>query len=153
TATLSVDLLFGTYYSSSSLDDDLNNGMLGTIEVTSPPQTTTTTTTTVATTTTVTTPTTTPRPRVTSVTVTMGKPSEFHFLLSKTSVPHGTVGFKLVNKGKLAHDFSISGKASKPIGPGKSGTLTVMLTKGKKPYKCTIDGHAAAGMKGMLRVA
>src|SRR5207253_83700 len=55
TATLSVDLLFGTYYYSSSLDDDLNNGMLGTIEVTSPPQTTTTTTTTVATTTTVTT--------------------------------------------------------------------------------------------------
>jgi uncharacterized cupredoxin-like copper-binding protein len=87
-----------------------------------------------------------------SVTVTMGKPSEFHFILSKTKVPHGTVVFKLVNKGKLAHDFSISGKTSKHIGPGKTGSLTVTLTKGKKAYKCTIDGHAAAGMKGVLTV-
>ena len=88
----------------------------------------------------------------TTVTVTIGKPSEFHFLLSKTSVPHGTVVFKLVNKGKIAHDFSISGHTSKKIGPGKSGLLTVTLTKGNKPYKCTVDAHAAAGMKGVLKV-
>ncbi|HEX9598772.1 MAG TPA: plastocyanin/azurin family copper-binding protein [Gaiellaceae bacterium] len=88
----------------------------------------------------------------TTVTVTIGKPTEFHFLLSKTTVPHGTVVFKLVNKGKIAHDFSISGKTSKKIGPGKSGSLTVALTKGKKPYKCTVDAHAAAGMKGVLKV-
>ena len=57
----------------------------------------------------------------TSVTVTM---KEFKFTLSKTKVPHGSVTFKLVNKGKLSHDFAIAGKKSKLIQAGKTGTLT-----------------------------
>ena len=88
-------------------------------------------------------------PAATTVTVTM---KEFKFTLSKTKVAHGSVTFKLVNKGGLAHDFKISGKKSKLIGKGKTGTLTVTLTKGKKPYICTVAGHAAAGMKGTLTV-
>src|SRR5207248_6575518 len=56
----------------------------------------------------------------TTVTVTM---KEFKFTLSKTKVAHGKVTFKLVNKGKLPHDFTIGGKKSKLIKPGKSGTL------------------------------
>ena len=86
--------------------------------------------------------------QVTTVTVTM---KEFKFTLSKKIVPHGTVVFKLVNKGSLSHDFKISGKKSKMIGKGKSGTLTVTLTKGSKAYVCTVPGHAAAGMKGTLK--
>jgi uncharacterized cupredoxin-like copper-binding protein len=85
----------------------------------------------------------------TTVTVTM---KEFKFTLSKTKVPHGTVTFKLVNKGKLKHDFKISGKKSKLISPGKSGKLIVTLKKGKLSYVCTVSGHAAAGMKGKLTV-
>jgi uncharacterized cupredoxin-like copper-binding protein len=85
----------------------------------------------------------------TTVTVTM---KEFKFTLSKTKVAHGTITFKLVNKGKLPHDFSISGKKSKLISPGKTGKLTVTLKKGKLAYKCTVPGHAAAGMKGKLTV-
>jgi uncharacterized cupredoxin-like copper-binding protein len=85
----------------------------------------------------------------TTVTVTM---KEFKFTLSKTKVPHGTVTFKLVNKGKLKHDFKISGKKSKLISPGKSGKLIVILKKGKLSYVCTVPGHAAAGMKGKLTV-
>ena len=85
----------------------------------------------------------------TTVTVTM---KEFKFTLSTKIVRHGSVTFKLMNKGALAHDFSISGHKSKTIAPGKTGSLTVTLTKGLKPYKCTIDGHAAAGMKGTLKV-
>jgi uncharacterized cupredoxin-like copper-binding protein len=84
-----------------------------------------------------------------TVAVTM---KEFKFTLSKTKVAHGTVTFKLVNKGKLAHDFAIAGKKSKLIQPGKSGTLKVTLKKGKLAYKCTVAGHAAAGMKGKLTV-
>ena len=87
--------------------------------------------------------------QTTTVTVTM---KEFKFTLSKTSVPHGTVTFKLVNKGSLGHDFKIAGKKSKLIGKGKSGTFTVTLSKGSKPYLCTVPGHAAAGMKGTLKV-
>jgi uncharacterized cupredoxin-like copper-binding protein len=86
---------------------------------------------------------------VTNVTVTM---KEFKFTLSKAKAPHGKVTFKLVNKGKIDHDFSISGKKSKIIKPGKSGMLTVTLKAGKLAYKCTLPGHAAAGMKGKLTV-
>ena len=87
--------------------------------------------------------------QVTTVTVTM---KEFKFTLSKKVVPHGKVTFKLVNKGSLSHDFKISGKKSKMIGKGKSGLLTVTLAKGSKAYVCTVPGHAAAGMKGTLKV-
>jgi uncharacterized cupredoxin-like copper-binding protein len=86
---------------------------------------------------------------VTTVKVTM---KEFKFVLSKTSVRHGTVTFTLVNKGKLPHDFAIAGKKSKLIKPGKTGTLTATLKAGKIAYKCTVAGHAAAGMKGKLTV-
>jgi uncharacterized cupredoxin-like copper-binding protein len=89
----------------------------------------------------------------TSVTVTAGKPSEFRFTLSTKSVKHGKVTFKIVNKGHASHDFSIGGKKSSMVKPGKSTTLTVNLSKGSKAYKCTVPGHAAAGMKGTLKVS
>ena|SRR2546423_15715789 len=87
--------------------------------------------------------------KATIVTVTM---KEFKFILSKKTVPHGVVRFKLVNKGKLPHDIKIAGKTSKKIAPGKTGFFTVTLKKGKRPYVCPIPGHAAAGMKGTLTV-
>jgi uncharacterized cupredoxin-like copper-binding protein len=85
----------------------------------------------------------------TAVTVTA---TEFHFKLSKTSVPHGSVTFTLVNKGKLGHDFKIGGKKTAVIAPGKTAKLTVTLKAGKAAYLCTVPGHAAAGMKGTLTV-
>jgi plastocyanin len=91
----------------------------------------------------------TPRTTSTTVTVTM---KEFKFVLSKTSVPHGTVTFKLVNKGSLQHDFKILTKKSALINAGKTGTLKVTLPKGLLSYKCTVAGHAAYGMKGKLKV-
>jgi len=85
----------------------------------------------------------------TTITVTA---SEFKFKLSSTSAKAGPVTFKVVNKGKLAHDFKIGGKKTPLIQPGKTGTLTVTLKAGKYPYLCTVPGHAAAGMKGTLAV-
>ena len=41
-------------------------------------------------------------------------------MLSKRTVRHGTVVFKVVNKGKLPHDFKISGHKTALIKPGKS---------------------------------
>jgi uncharacterized cupredoxin-like copper-binding protein len=90
--------------------------------------------------------------KATTVTVTAGKPTEFHFTLSKATVPKGAVTFKIVNKGKLAHDFKIAGKTSKMVQPGTSTTLKVTLKSGKQKYLCTVPGHAAAGMKGTLKV-
>ena len=91
--------------------------------------------------------------RATSVKVTAGKPSEFHFTLSKKSVTKGAVTFTITNKGKLEHDFKINGKTSKKVKPGKSTTLKVTLKAGKVKYLCTVPGHAAAGMKGKLIVS
>jgi len=85
----------------------------------------------------------------TAVTVTA---TEFHFKLSKTSVQHGSVTFTLKNAGKLGHDFKIGGKKTPVIKPGKSAKLTVTLKAGKQAYSCTVPGHAAAGMKGSLKV-
>ena len=78
---------------------------------------------------------------------------EYKFKLSTTSVKHGTVTFKVSNKGHLPHDFKIDGKTTPLISPGKTSTLTVTFAKaGKFPYLCTVPGHAALGMKGTLTV-
>jgi uncharacterized cupredoxin-like copper-binding protein len=78
--------------------------------------------------------------------------SEFKFVLSKKTVPHGTVTFVVKNRGNVAHDFKIHGKKTPLIAPGASKTLKVVFAKGKYPYLCTVPGHAAAGMKGVLTV-
>ena len=78
--------------------------------------------------------------------------SEFRFTLSKTSVPHGDVVFTVVNRGKVAHNFWIDGKATPLVSPGRSARLRVTLGRGTFTYVCTVPGHAAAGMKGSLTV-
>ena len=79
---------------------------------------------------------------------------EFRFRLSKKSAHRGTVVFHVVNHGKLPHDFKIAGRKTPIIKPGKSAVLRVVFRKaGRYPYLCTVPGHAAAGMKGVLRVA
>jgi uncharacterized cupredoxin-like copper-binding protein len=89
----------------------------------------------------------------TRVTVAAGSPSEFRFKLSKLTVPTGVVTFVVRNTGHVPHDFKIAGRRTKLLQPGKSQTLKVTLEK-PGPYKflCTVTGHAAAGMKGTLRV-
>src|SRR5436190_189757 len=85
------------------------------------------------------------KPAATKKTLVAVTAKEFKFTLSKRSAPHGVVVFKITNKGKLPHDFKISGVKSKLVKPGTSTTLTVNLSKGSKPYLCTVPGHAAAG--------
>jgi uncharacterized cupredoxin-like copper-binding protein len=87
-----------------------------------------------------------------TVSVTAGKPTEYKFSGIPSSVKAGTVTFKVKNSGKIPHDFSIGGKTTPIIKPGGSATLKVSLKKGKAAYKCTVPGHAAAGMKGTLTV-
>jgi uncharacterized cupredoxin-like copper-binding protein len=92
-------------------------------------------------------------PRSTTDRVTAGKPSELRFTLSKKTVPVGIVSFKVVNKGSLRHDFKIAGKKTRLLAPGGSQTLKIVFKKaGRYPYRCSVAGHAAAGMKGMLIV-
>jgi uncharacterized cupredoxin-like copper-binding protein len=101
----------------------------------------------------------------TIVTVTAGKPSLFAFTLSTKTVKTGTVTFKVTNKGTIAHTFKVcssnkggsanacTGKGTASISAGKSATLIIKFTKtGTYEYLCAIPGHAAAGMKGDLKV-
>jgi nitrite reductase (NO-forming) len=77
--------------------------------------------------------------------------SEFKFKLSTKTARHGIVIFKVTNKGHTAHDFKIVGKKTPKLGAGKSATLKVTLKKGSFKYICTIDSHAALGMKGTFK--
>jgi uncharacterized cupredoxin-like copper-binding protein len=107
--------------------------------------------------------------KVTVVTVVAGKPGELAFKLSKTSsVPAGKVVFKVTNLGAAFHNFKLCtipvptalgtknacfGKATPILKHGKSATLTLVLTTaGKYEFLCTVVGHAAAGMKGLLGI-
>jgi uncharacterized cupredoxin-like copper-binding protein len=93
------------------------------------------------------------RPSAATATTITVQMKEFKFILSKSTVAHGTITFKLVNKGKLSHDFRINGKTSKLIKPGKTGAFVVTIAKkGKYVYNCPVPGHTAAGMKGTLKV-
>jgi uncharacterized cupredoxin-like copper-binding protein len=106
-------------------------------------------------------------PRTTVVDVTLGKPSEFGITLSKlSSLPLGTVVFKVVNRGKTPHDFRVCagvaktsarsacrGKATRILDGGQSQTLVVTFrTAGTYEFLCDLAGHAGLGMKGLLGV-
>jgi len=96
-------------------------------------------------------PTATDAARVTRITVTA---SEFKFKLSRNRLATpGTVSFRVVNAGRVAHDFKIAGKKTPVLSPGQRATLKVAFKKkGKYAYRCTLPGHAAAGMKGVFGV-
>jgi len=77
---------------------------------------------------------------------------EYKFVLSTKTARHGTVIFKVTNKGKFKHDFKIAGKKTPMLRPGKTASLTVTLAKGKTyTYICTVPGHAQLGMKGKFK--
>jgi uncharacterized cupredoxin-like copper-binding protein len=88
----------------------------------------------------------------TTVTVTLGKPSEFKITLSKKTIVKGVTTFKVTNKGGISHDFKIAGKRTPSLKTGKAATLKATLKAGKYAFLCTLPGHAAAGMKGTLTV-
>ena len=83
------------------------------------------------------------------VTVTM---TDFAFKLSQSTVPAGqVVTFKVINKGRSAHNFDIGGSKHSPfLAPGKSFTFKATLKAGGYAYVCTVPRHAELGMRGDL---
>jgi uncharacterized cupredoxin-like copper-binding protein len=105
--------------------------------------------------------------KATIITVVSGKPSELRFQLSKsTKLAVGTYTFKVTNKGLGFHTFKFctapvktaakntcTGPVTKTLHPGQTASFTVKITKtGKYEYLCSIPGHAAGGMKGLIGV-
>jgi uncharacterized cupredoxin-like copper-binding protein len=90
--------------------------------------------------------------KTTATTVKVTAKDTFRFALSRRTAPHGKVIFKVLNRGRLSHDFKIAGKKTKMLKHNQTATLTVTLQKGKRyTYLCTVPGHAAAGMKGIFK--
>jgi uncharacterized cupredoxin-like copper-binding protein len=103
--------------------------------------------------------------KATVITVVAGKPSELRFQLSKsTNLKVGTYIFKVTNKGLGFHTFKFCavpvktaakntcvGKVTKLLHPGQSASVTVTIKKaGKYEFLCSVPGHAAGGMKGLV---
>ena len=104
----------------------------------------------------------------TVVSVTAGKPSEFSFTLSKSSIlgwaPSMIVTFKVTNRGTISHQFKVctapvaiaklntcAGKATSLLKPGQSATLTFTCTqRATYEYLSGVPGQAAKGMKGLI---
>jgi plastocyanin len=70
--------------------------------------------------------------------------------------PAGKVEVKSLNKASIGHDIHIEGNGVNQGGPvvSNGGTSQVALTlkPGTYQFLCTVPGHAAAGMKGVLTV-
>jgi len=94
------------------------------------------------------------RPTAAAATTVQVKGGEFFFKLSTKSIARpGKVTFVFKNVGHVLHDFSIHGKKTPLIQPGKTAKLVVTFKKkGKYRYLCTVPGHAAAGMRGVFTV-
>ena len=82
------------------------------------------------------------------------KGGEFFFRLSTKSVAKPEkVTFVFKNIGHVKHDFRIDGKQTPLTRPGRTARLVVTFKKkGKYAYRCTVPGHAQAGMKGTFTV-
>ena len=87
------------------------------------------------------------------------KESEYKLQPSNLKVKKsGSVSFKAVNKGKIAHSLEVEGNGLEKripgtIQPGSSKSLTATLKPGKYEWYCPVDGHKALGMKGEITVA
>jgi uncharacterized cupredoxin-like copper-binding protein len=93
------------------------------------------------------------RTTATTATVTV-KGGEFFFRLSTKSVAKPEkVTFVFKNVGHVRHDFRINGRQTPLTTPGRTARLVVTFKKkGKYAYRCTVPGHAQAGMRGVFTV-
>jgi cytochrome c6 len=73
--------------------------------------------------------------------------------LSVKSAPAGKVTFAVRNAGTKRHNFSIAGKTTRMLLPKKATTLVVTFKRvGKYPYRSTVAGDAAKGLRGTFTV-
>jgi uncharacterized cupredoxin-like copper-binding protein len=80
------------------------------------------------------------------------------FVQKTLTAKAGKVTFKFTNKSSLPHSFALETQGTEkdvgktPVIMGKTASLTVTLKKGKYKFYCTVPGHEAAGMTGVLTV-
>lgn len=78
------------------------------------------------------------------------------FQASSASATAGKVTLRMENMSSVMHDIAVKGNGVNEIGPvvanGGVSTVSATLKPGSYVFYCSVDGHAAAGMKGTLTV-
>jgi hypothetical protein len=84
---------------------------------------------------------------------------EFSITLSRKTVPAGQVSIELANFGQDPHDLRVervdhpdTGFAFTLAKPGSVASKKLSLAPGEWKLYCTLEGHAAAGMRAYLTV-
>jgi plastocyanin len=81
---------------------------------------------------------------------------QLKFLASSATASAGNVTLRMKNMSSVPHDISIEGGGLNQQGKIVSGGGVSMVTANLKPgtytFYCSVDGHAAAGMKGTIKV-
>lgn len=81
---------------------------------------------------------------------------QLKFLAPSASATAGQVTLRMKNMSATPHDIAIQGGGLNKIGAvvtnGGVSTVAVALKAGTYTFYCSVDGHAAAGMKGTLTV-
>jgi hypothetical protein len=83
---------------------------------------------------------------------------EFHYRLSRVTVPAGPVRIELANFGQDDHNLTVRKVGTTKVVtmpgalPGTRETATLRLKPGLYVLKCTMADHAMRGMKARLRV-
>jgi Cu+-exporting ATPase len=81
---------------------------------------------------------------------------ELYFTPNSATVRSGElVVVRLVNQGEAFHDWTVEGLANVDVGAPAGQTREVRFfapAPGRYDYRCSVDGHAVAGMTGLLIV-
>jgi len=96
----------------------------------------------------------------TTLAVTAPKSGALAYSKKALTATHGKVTITMLNLQSLKHDVAIKAtkKSKKPIAKGqevgknKTSKVTAKLAKGSYIFYCTVPGHEAAGMWGVLKV-
>src|SRR5258707_10181868 len=83
-------------------------------------------------------------------------PTALKYSTSHLTAHPGLVTIYMTNRSPLRHDIEIKGHGvlvkGKIVGKGGVSKVSVRLKAGTYTFLCTVDSHAAAGMKGTLVV-
>jgi len=97
-------------------------------------------------------------PAATSGSTVNATETEFHIMLSSSTLKAGTYTFAVKNAGSVTHALTINGpgvsnKASGDIDGGQSTKLTVTLKAGKYDVYCPVGNHKMLGMDTSITVS
>ena len=81
---------------------------------------------------------------------------ELKYIPIAAQAPAGKLVVKSLNKASIGHDIAVEGsgvnQGGQVVSNGGTSQVTLTLKPGTYQFLCTVPGHAAAGMKGVLTV-